>query len=142
MASGRKVLFWFGVIVLILFIGVAARVSRIYTGPPLPAGATRLNIATEQPNFNTGCATAMLSPARVASTGDRLALVLVESGNEVPVVWPSGFAAWRVQGRAEIADPWGTVVGREGDVLDSLGGGEGIDDAFHICPFGIENGSS
>ena len=47
----------------------------------------------------------------------------------------SGFAAWRVEGRAVVADPWGNVVGRDGDVLDSLGGGG--DDPFHICPFGI-----
>jgi hypothetical protein len=56
------------------------------------------------------------------------------------VVWPSGFAAWRVGGRSVVADPWGNVVGRDGDVLDSLGGGLGVDDAFLICPFGIVPG--
>src|SRR6185369_1267464 len=99
--------------------------------------ATRLHIATERPNINLGCATALLAPVRVATSGDELTLVSVESGSTIDVVWPSGFGAWRVGGTSVVADPWGSVVGREGDVLDSLGGGTGVDDAFHICPLGI-----
>jgi hypothetical protein len=84
--------------------------------------------------------TALLTPVRVATAGDELILVSVGSGDTVRVVWPSGFAAWRVGGRVVVADPWGNVVGRDGDVLDTLGGGLGVDDDFHICPFGIPTG--
>ncbi len=76
-------------------------------------------------------------PVRVATSADDLVLVTVESGEAVPVVWPAGFAAWRVDRGVVVADPWGRVVGEEGDVLDSLSGGFSQDDAFRICPFGI-----
>ena len=124
--------------VALVVLAVAAwRLAPLLTGPALPEGATRLNIVTAGPNLTFGCATALLAPVRVASSGDDAVLASVESGNTVRVVWPSGFAAWRIDGRAVIADPWGSIVGREGDVLDSLGGGLGADDAFVICPFGI-----
>ncbi len=123
-----------GVVVL---LAVAWRTLPVVTGPALPAGATRLHIATERPSTTFGCPAALLAPARVTTSGDDLVLVTVETGETVPVVWPAGFAAWRVDGRAVVADPWGSVVGREGDVLDSLSGGFGLDDAFHICPVGI-----
>lgn len=123
-----------GVIVLAL---VALRVAPLFTGPGLPAGAERLHITTAAPNLTMGCAAALLSPVRVSTDGQALLLVSVETGQTVRVVWPAGFGAWRIDGRALVADPWGSVVGREGDVLDGLGGGEGLDQAFQICPFGI-----
>ena len=123
-----------GVLILAL---VAVGLARLFTGPGLPAGAQRLHIITAAPNITVGCAAALLSPVRVSTDGEELVLVSVESGQTVRVVWPAGFAAWRADGRAMVADPWGSVVGREGDVLDTLGGGEGLDGAFQICPFGI-----
>ena len=123
-----------GVIVLAL---IAFRVALLFTGPALPAGAERLHIATAAPNITTGCAAALLSPVRVSTDGEALVLVSVELGDPVRVVWPAGFGAWRIDGQAVIADPWGSVVGREGDVLDGLGGGGGSDDAFQVCPYGI-----
>lgn len=113
------------------------RIVPIFTGPAMPAGATRLAIATERPNLNLGCHTALLAPARVSTSGDALVLVTVDSGEIVNVVWPSGFGAWRAGGRAVLADPWSAIVGMDGDVLSGLGGGLGTDDLFHICPFGI-----
>jgi hypothetical protein len=126
-----------GLIGLFLLAVVALRVAPLVTGPALPGGASRLQLATASPNVSLGCATAALSPVRVSTSGDELVLVSIGSGQPVRVVWPAGFGAWRIDGRAVVADPWGSVVGRDGDVLDSLGGGLGTDDAFYICPFGI-----
>ena len=123
-----------GIVVLAL---VGLRVAPLFIGPGLPAGAERLHITTAAPNLMMGCAAALLSPVRVSTDGQALLLASVETGETVRVVWPAGFGAWRIDGRAVVADPWGSVVGREGDVLDSLGGGEGLDQAFQICPYGI-----
>ncbi|MEX2137002.1 MAG: hypothetical protein WEB29_08670 [Chloroflexota bacterium] len=76
-------------------------------------------------------------PVRVATSGDELILVAVATGETLPVFWPAGIAAWRVNGRAVVVNPWGTVIGREGLVLDGLGGGEDLNEAFHICPYDI-----
>ena len=137
MSRRRKALIAIAAAGVLVLGAVGLRVLPLFTGPALPAGATRLHISTESPHLTFGCTTALLAPVRVATSGDELILVSVDSGETVRVVWPSGFAAWRVGGRSVLADPWGSVVGRDGDVLDSLGGGSGVDDAFHICPFGI-----
>jgi len=133
----RKVLTVVGAAGVLVLALVAPRVAPMFTGPALPAGAERLHITTATPNLTSGCAAALLSPVRVSTDGDELVLVTVESDEPVRVVWPFGFGAWRAEGRAVVADPWGSVVGREGDVLDSLGGGEGLDQTFQICPYGI-----
>ena len=123
-----------GVVVLAI-VGLA--VARLFTGPGLPSGAQRLHIVTAAPNLTAGCAAALLLPVRVSTKGEELVLVSAESGETVRVVWPAGFGAWRIDGRGVVVDVWGSVVGREGDVLDGLGGGEGPDGAFQICPYGI-----
>ncbi len=137
MSRRRKALIAVVAVCLLTVGAVAVRVLPMFTGPALPAGATRLHLTTDAPNLSFGCMTAALAPVRVAVSGDEVILVTVASGETVMVAWPSGFAAWQIDGRAVVADPWGSVVGREGDVLDGLGGGDGADDVFHICPFGI-----
>lgn len=128
---------WTLAVIAVVVVAGGLRVLPLFTGAALPAGAARLHIETERPAITAGCQTALLSPVTVATSGDELVLVTVETGEPVAVVWPAGYAAWRIDGRAVIADPWGGVVGREGDVLDGLGGGTGSDDAFHICPYGM-----
>ncbi len=135
MSRRRKVLVVLAAAGVVVLGIVGLRVAPVFLGPALPAGATRLHIVTYGPTLS--CMSAALPPVRVATSGDELVLVTVASGDPVKVAWPSGFAAWRVHGRAVVADPWGNVVGKEGDVLDGLGGGLDLDGAFLICPFGI-----
>ncbi len=122
---------------LVILVAVALYLAPLWTGPSLPDGATRLQIVTEGPHLTFGCATALLAPVRIATSDDDLILVSLSSGEPIPVVWPSGFGAWRVGGRAVLAGPYGDVIGRDGDVLDRLGGGSGADDLFHVCPLGL-----
>ncbi len=136
----RTALRWILVVVVTVLALAAWRILPVFTGPAIPSGATRLHIATGPPTFTSGCAAAALAPARVTSFGDDLVLITVDTGDIVSVVWPAGFGAWRLDGVAVLADPWGSVVGREGDMLDSLGGGTGADDDFIICPYGIVTG--
>lgn len=120
---------------LVIVAAVAVALAPLWSGPPLPAGATRLHIVTDgAPRF--GCMAALLAPVRIAMSDGELVLVGVESGEPVPVLWPSGFAAWRIDGRAMLVGPYGNVIGREGDVLDNLGGGGGPDGLFHVCGVG------
>jgi hypothetical protein len=133
----RKLGIVIGVLLALTFATAVLILVPNVTGPALPPGATRLQIETESPSLQFTCATALLSPVRVATDGDALVLVNVESGETIPVVWPSGFAAWRMDGRGELAGPYGNIIGREGDVLEWLGGGTGADDVFHICGMGL-----
>ena len=118
---------------LVILAAVALSLAPLWIGPALPAGAARLNIATQSPRLSFACHTALLAPVRVANSNEDLVLVSVASGERVPVVWPSGFAAWRIDGRAVLAGPYGDIIGREGDELDHLGGGLGADDVFQVC---------
>ncbi len=137
MSRPRKVLIATAAAGVIVLAAVGLRVLPLFTGSALPAGATLLHITTQRPNLTVGCMAALLGPVRVATSGDELVLVSAASGDTVRVAWPSGFAACRVSGRSVVADPWGKIVGRDGDVLEGLSGGLGADDVFVICPFGI-----
>ena len=119
---------------LLLTLGLA-RLSPMWPGPALPAGATALAVATEPAHLlpTMGCPLALLLPARVAVEGDSLVLIPEAGGDPIEVVWPTGWKAWRLGGRAELVAHDGTVVGREGDVISGFGGGVGTDDAFHVC---------
>jgi hypothetical protein len=125
--------------VVILVVAWAAQsIWGVGFGQTPPSGATRLSIATDPPVWSPfGCPLALLLPIRITSTADSLILVSVETGEPESVVWPSGFAAWRENGRATLIARDGTVLGREGDVLEGLSGGTGPDDdAFHVCIVG------
>lgn len=122
----------------LLVLAVALRLSPLLPGPATPPGATRLVITTAAPHVwpTTACPLALLLPVRVASDDGTLVVVSVETGDPIDVVWPAGWAAWRIDGVAELHARDGSLVAREGDVLDDLGGGSGDDGAFHVCIVG------
>ncbi len=125
--------------VVILLAFAALRLSPLWPGPPLPDGATRLNIATAAPHLvpNFGCPASLLAPVRIATSGDDLIVLAVPTGERVRVVWPTGWVAWRINGRAELVGRDGSVVAREGDVIENrFGGSAGDDGAIHICIIG------
>jgi hypothetical protein len=130
---------------LVVIIGVAVvlvvaifRLSPLWPGPSLPAGAVRLRLATEPAHLlpALGCPAAALAPARIAVSSDELILLSASNDERVKVIWPSGWAAWRVAGRAELVSRDGTLIGHEGDLIEGFGGGVGIDGAFHVCEIG------
>lgn len=130
-----------GVAILAFLVLAAAvyRLSPLWPGPGLPEGATRLHIATAAAHLipNLGCPDALLGPVRVETQDDDLIVLSVATGETVKVVWPSGWAAWRVGGRAELVDRNGSLIAREGDVIPArFGGGEYADGAFHVCRIG------
>ncbi len=115
-----------------------ARLGPMGPGPSLPASATPLALVTGPSHLlpTMGCPTALLAPARVAVADDALVLVPEAGGDPIRVVWPTGWAPWRRDGRAELVSRDGAVVGREGDVVSGFSGGVGADDAFHVCVVG------
>jgi hypothetical protein len=132
----RRTLPLIPIFVVILLGVVAWRLSPLWPGPPLPPNATPLHIETQAPHLvpNSGCPTALLGPLRLAISGNDLIFLSAESGEPVEVVWPSGWVAWRIEGRALLVDRDGSVVGRQGEVIPAqFGGGIGADDAFKVC---------
>ena len=128
------------VVALVVLLALAVwRFSPLSPGPPTPAGAMPLNIATEPAHLvpNLGCPLALLAPVRLQVAGDELIVISMNTGEPVSVVWPSGWVAWRMDGRAELHGRDGSLIAREGDVIaDRFGGGVGTDDVFHVCVTG------
>ena len=130
-------------VVTFLLVAAAARFTPLWPGPALPAGATPMHIETASPHLMPifDCPAGILPPVRVATFYDDLILTAVGTDDPVPVVWPSGWAAWRLDGKAELVSREGTVVAREGDVVDTFRGNVGTEmeigvRVFHVCVSG------
>jgi len=129
----------FSIIGLTLVAAALWRLGPLWPGPSLPPHATRLQIETQALHLMPilGCPAALLGPVRLATNNGDLTFISLWNGEPVPVVWPSGWVAWRIDGRAELVDRDGSIVAREGDVIeDRFGGGTGADGAFHVCNYG------
>lgn len=64
-----------------------------------------------------------------------MSFVSVATGEQINLVWPHGFTAIITNGLAELIDPEGRVIAREGDDLQNLGGGS-LRNAFFVCSVG------
>ncbi len=127
-------------IVVVLVAGSAW--LRFQTASPA-SGATPVTILTEArptplpSGVAWGCPQARRGPLRVELSGSELVFISTANGARESIVWPYGFSARLVDGKAELLAPDGAVIAREGEVLDDLGGGLGVSgDAFHVCSLG------
>ena len=115
---------------------------------PAPPEATPLSLAVAAPlgplpsGAVVACEQALLGPVRIVLAGTAVTFVSVDTGSPTLVVWPRGFAAWLVNGKAEVVAPDDSVVGASGDVLSDLGGGlqdpSSSSTAFGVCSVGSQ----
>ena len=127
-----------GLALLGWFLAACSTQVATITSYPGPVGATPLALEVAQPTVLPsgaveGCDQALLGPVRIVLTGTVVSFVSVDTGIPGRLIWPHGFAAWLVNGKAEIVAPDGTVIGVSGDVLSGLGGGGGPGNAFTVC---------
>ena len=103
----------------------------------LPQGATRLELQTQPARLASrlvlGCPAAAFPDLRVARDGSTMTFFRAGGAGgaeastgpdgRVDPVWPAGWSARLLGGRAELVDAEGVVIAREGDVIRGLGGG-------------------
>lgn len=129
-----------GIVIAFAFAGFAMlallSVAMPRTPSP-PAGAIPLAIRTQPsklwPPPGLGCPAALVVPLRVARDGASLVFMNEASDSPRPVVWPSGFTAWELAGRALLIAPDGAVFASEGDVISGLGGSAADNGDILIC---------
>lgn len=122
--------------ILVAMLSIASPVASC-AGMPAPSGATPLALRTD--GFRVGgCATAALTPFAIGHEDDRVTFTDTGTHAPVSIAWPSGFSAWLVDGRAVLYDRFGAVVGREGDVVEEIGG-SADSVTFHVCSIGSRN---
>ena len=57
----------------------------------------------------------------------------VDVAERASIVWPSGFSARFLHGRADLVSPDGSVLAREGDVISNLAGGAADNGDILVC---------
>ena len=141
-AETRGLVRFVKVVLVIALLAIGSFVAWLILPPtpaPLPPGATRLELRTQSTGFGARlvlqCPAAAFPDMRVSRDGSTLVFLRVggaggaESSTgprgRIDPIWPPGWSARLVTGRAELVDPEGRVVAREGDVIRGLGGGNG-----------------
>lgn len=117
-------------------LALALTVGVALAGCATDLRGTRLALQTETVSRGGACDGAAMAPVRIQHDGDAAVFVDVGTHQEVSVIWPFGFAAWLEFGAAVLYARDGEVVGREGAVLDTIGG-SAADDGFHVCQIGV-----
>jgi hypothetical protein len=130
-------------VLLVGLLAIAAFVVWLILPPTsagLPPGATRLELQTQAtrpgarlvlacpaaafPDLLVGVEGSVMTFTRVGGSGG--AETSTNQGGRVEPVWPPGWSARLLSGRAELLNPEGAVVAWDGDVIRGLGGGGGL----------------
>ena len=122
-------------IVAVLGIVVLAATMK---PPQLPEGATTLALRTyptswQAPWLPRTCPLALVPPVKMVHEGQTVVFDGLDGGGRVPVVFPAGFQAWSVAGKAQLVTPEGYVLAREGDVLVGLSGSAADNGDLNVC---------
>lgn len=122
----------------LLALALVMALALLMAGCSTDPRGTRLELVTaEQLAGANACDGALAPPIRIERQGDMLAFVDATTGELRSIVWPFGFAAWVEFGVPVLYASDGGVVGREGDVLDNIGGSAFADGAgFVVCQIG------
>ena len=100
--------------------------------------ATRLDLLTAGGSALGECDGALSPPLRIRRDNSTMDFVDASSGELRTIIWPFGFAAWLEFGTGVLYASDGMVVGREGDVLDTIGGSVFADGSgFRVCSIGV-----
>jgi hypothetical protein len=76
---------------------------------------------------------ATVTPVRMERDGEFVVFVDEASGNRLPLVWPNGFSARLLDGRAELVLPNGSVLARDDAVIDNLASSAADNGDILIC---------
>ena len=120
-----------------LLVGIVVLVLGSPSPAELPPGASPLALLTQParlwPPRGFGCPTAQVLPIRVERDGAAMVFAVAEGGERVSVVWPPGFSARLLNGRAELVAPEGYVFAAQGDVISNLEGGAADNGDILVC---------
>jgi hypothetical protein len=126
---------------LLVAVALVAGAAALLLGPSqpavLPANAEPLVLRTQSwrvwPPSGFSCGMAGLTPIRVERDGVSMVFADEASGNRLQVVWPNGYSARLMNGRAELIPPDGSVLARDGDVITNLAAGAADNGDLTIC---------
>ena len=89
------------------------------------------------PGIPQACAAALFQPFRLGvdpSASRQVWGVYEHDGRRFEIRWPPGFKVGGLPGAAEVIDPFGNVVGRNGQLIEDAGGA--IGDPALVCAIG------
>ncbi len=131
---------WLMIVVIAMTVAVLGVVVLAATTKPpkLPEGAISLALRTypagwQAPWLPRTCPLGLLPPVKMVHEGQTVVFDRLDGGERVPVVFPTGFQAWSVAGKAQLVTPEGDVLAREGDVLVGLIGSAADNGDLNVC---------
>ena len=123
---------------VVLLLAVALSLGACSTDPE----GTRLlmRMETGQAQHSPGsCTVDRIPPFRIERDGTLMVFTDVWTDDRLSIIWPFGFAAWLEFDVAVLYARDGTVVGREGDILENIGAQDVDGGAYRVYCVGIRN---